>query len=93
MPYALEELLVPENMEKKLNWSRGVIMFVNIVLSLALGPIIYVRNQEAISQDKGSQEIDKYFIIVGGLLTILNLISCIYMFVAVYKISKYMNKQ
>lgn len=93
MPYALEELLVPKGMEKKQKWVSGVMVFINIIFSLILGPTIYFRNKAAVHNDGRTPEIDKYFILSSGLIAIMNVVSCIFFFVAVYRITKYMNKQ
>ena len=93
MPYALEELLVPKGMEKKQKWVSGVMVFMNIIFSLILGPTIYFRNEAAVHNDGRTPEIDKYFILSSGLIAIMNVVSCIFFFVAVYRITKYMNKQ
>ena len=93
MPYALEELLVPQKIKTKLMWVNRFMLAMIIIFSLASGPILYFTYKAEIKQNEITPKTDKFYTMDNVVCVFLSFISGIYLLSAVYKITKYMRKK
>ena len=88
MPYALEELLVPQKIKTKQMWVNRFMLAMIIIFSLASGPILYFTYKAEIKQNEITPKTDKFYTMDNVVCVFLSFISGIYLLSAVYKITK-----